>query len=146
MTGQNTSFIHSYTCVYYLNSLCSEYSPAYLWHEGSACLPYKPLVVEAPAWCFQFHPATGGHACAQYPLSTAFSTHPFCSAAASYKTGGFPSPMDKKAHKKLWPVLQRYQTAAEKWCSNERLGIILNLGSAMLDRFKRNKAQTHTGK
>lgn len=76
--------------------LPSVHSPAYLWREGSACLPYRPPAVEAPAWCFRFHPAAGGHACAQCPLSTASSARPFCSGAASYKTGGFLSPAGKR--------------------------------------------------
>lgn len=71
------------------------YLQAYLWHVGSACWPYMPLAVEALALCFQFHPEAGEHVCAQCPLSTAFSVHPFCSGAAFYKTGGSPSPIEK---------------------------------------------------
>lgn len=74
----------------------SVHSPAYLWHEGSACSPYRPPTVEALVWCFQFHPGAGGRACARCLLSTASSTRPFCSGAASYKTGGSPSPAGKR--------------------------------------------------
>lgn len=111
------SFIHFFSYKYCTAHTCKDapkhpdlwplgYSPAYLWHEGSACLPYRPPAVEAPAWCFRFHPAAGGHACARCPLSTASSVHPFCSGAASYKTGGFPSPAGKSEmkSKQVWPV------------------------------------------
>lgn len=68
------------------------HSPACPWHGGSACWPYRPPAAGAPAWCFRFHPAAGGRACARCPRSTTSSARPVCSGAASYRTGGSPLP------------------------------------------------------